>query len=97
MQQPCLAQHQHLAKLLTEHLYSSMKFEISTPLGFTVRTSEEYWQRLLLKHPDIEELEHFVQLALSAPDEVRRSSRDVGVLLFYYFIRRGKKNDGLLQ
>jgi hypothetical protein len=38
---------------------------------------------LLLKHPDIEELEHFVQLALSAPDEVRRSSRDVRVLLFY--------------
>jgi len=38
---------------------------------------------LLLKHPDIEELEHFVQLALSAPDEVRRSSRGVRVLLFY--------------
>ncbi|WNC59624.1 hypothetical protein RHJ80_09085 [Thermosynechococcus sp. QS41] len=60
-----------------------MKFEISTPLGFTVRTSEEYWQRLLIKHPDIEELEDCVRLALSTPDEVRRSSRDSGVLLFY--------------
>jgi hypothetical protein len=60
-----------------------MKFKISTPLGFTVRTSEEYWQRLLLKHPDIEELQSLVQLALSTPDEVRRSSRDAGVLLFY--------------
>lgn len=28
-------------------------------------------------------MEDFVQLALSAPDEVRRSSRDAGVLLFY--------------
>ncbi|WAL61799.1 hypothetical protein [Thermocoleostomius sinensis] len=60
-----------------------MKFEIPTPLGFTVRTSEEYWQRLIIKHPDIEELEDFVRLALSTPDEVRRSSRDAGVLLFY--------------
>jgi hypothetical protein len=60
-----------------------MKFEIPTPLGFTVRTSEEYWQRLIIKHPDIEELEDFVRLALSIPDEVRRSSRDAGVLLFY--------------
>jgi hypothetical protein len=31
-----------------------MKFKISTPLGFTVRTSEEYWQRLIIKHPDKE-------------------------------------------
>ncbi|MDR7898015.1 hypothetical protein RHJ63_06785 [Thermosynechococcus sp. JY1334] len=33
--------------------------------------------------PDIEELEDCVRLALSTPDEVRRSSRDSGVLLFY--------------
>ena len=60
-----------------------MKFEIVTPLGFTVRTSEDYWQRLLIKHPDLEELEELIQLALAAPDEVRRSSRDADVLLFY--------------
>ncbi len=58
-----------------------MKFEISTPLGFTVRTFEEYWQRLIIKHPDIEELEELIQLALAAPDEIRRSSRDAEVLL----------------
>ncbi len=60
-----------------------MKFEILTPLGFTVRTSDSYWQRLIVKHPDIEELEELVQQALASPDEVRRSSRDEGVLLFY--------------
>jgi len=60
-----------------------MKFEILTPLGFTVRTSEAYWQRLIIKHPDMADLEDLVQQALAAPDEVRRSSRDEGVLLFY--------------
>ena len=60
-----------------------MKFEIVTPLGFTVRTSESYWQRLIVKHPDLEELEELATLALASPDEIRRSSRDVGVLLFY--------------
>jgi plasmid stabilization system protein ParE len=60
-----------------------MKFEILTPLGFTVRTSESYWQRLITKHPDIADLEELVQQALAAPDEIRRSSRDDGVLVFY--------------
>ncbi|NJN89630.1 MAG: hypothetical protein HC840_23515 [Leptolyngbyaceae cyanobacterium RM2_2_4] len=60
-----------------------MKFEVLTPLGFTIRTSESYWQRLITKHPDIEDLEELVQQALASPDEVRRSSRDEGVLLFY--------------
>lgn len=60
-----------------------MKFEILTPLGFTVRTSEGYWQRLITKHPDIAELEELVQQALASPDEIRRSSRDDRVLLFY--------------
>ena len=46
-----------------------MKFEILTPLGFTVRTSESYWQRLITKHPDIENLEALVQQALADPNE----------------------------
>ena len=52
-----------------------MKFEILTPLEFTVRTSESYWQRLIVKHPDIEELKELVQQALASPEEIRRSSR----------------------
>jgi hypothetical protein len=60
-----------------------MKFEIVTPLGFTVRTSEGYWQRLIGKHPDLEELGELVTLTLASPDEIRRSSGDAGVLLFY--------------
>ncbi|MEO0942670.1 MAG: hypothetical protein AAFY30_14060 [Cyanobacteria bacterium J06642_12] len=60
-----------------------MRFEILTPLEFTVRTSDSYWQRLIAKHPDIAELENLVRQALADPDEIRRSSRDRDVLLFY--------------
>ncbi|MEO1133575.1 MAG: hypothetical protein AAFX40_12820 [Cyanobacteria bacterium J06639_1] len=60
-----------------------MRFEVLTPLEFAVRTSESYWQRLIAKHPDIAELESLVRQALADPDEIRRSSRDRDVLLFY--------------
>lgn len=60
------------------------KFEILTPLGFCVRTSEEYWQKLLIKHPDIAELESEVTQALTNPDEICQSSRDSNIILFYF-------------
>jgi len=59
------------------------RFEIETPLGFTVRTSDAYWERLIIKHPDIADLETLVQQALSTPDEICQSSRDEAVLLSY--------------
>ncbi|MCS6814622.1 MAG: hypothetical protein NZ772_13795 [Cyanobacteria bacterium] len=58
-----------------------------TPLNFTVRTSEEYWQKLIVKHPDIANLEAEVRQALSSPDEIRRSSRDPNLLLFYLTLK----------
>jgi hypothetical protein len=64
------------------------RFEILTPLGFTVRTSDEYWQTLIAKHPDIEDLETEVQQALSTPDQIRRSSRDPNVVLFYISLKQ---------
>jgi hypothetical protein len=39
-------------------------FEILTPLHLTVRTSEAYWQKLIVKHPDIAELCDLVQVTL---------------------------------
>lgn len=69
-----------------------MKFEVVTPLGFTVRTSEGYWQRLMGKHPDLEELEELVTLTLASPDEIRRSSHDA-----CYSIASDRKNVGLWQ
>lgn len=63
------------------------KFEVLTPLNFTVRTSEEYWQKLIVKHPDIADLEAEVRQALNSPDEIRRSSRDSNLLLFYLTLK----------
>lgn len=45
------------------------RLEVLTPLGFTVRTSDEYWQKLLVKHPDIADLEPEVKQVLTSPDE----------------------------
>ncbi len=64
------------------------KFEIQTPLGFTTRTSEEYWQKLIIKHPDIVDLEAEIRQALADPDEIRRSSRDPNILLFYLILKK---------
>jgi hypothetical protein len=63
------------------------KFEILTPLGFRVRTSEEYWQKLIVKHPDIADLEAEVIQTLTNPDEIRQSIRDPNIVLFYLALR----------
>ena len=67
--------------------FSNLKFEVQTPLGFWVRTSEEYWQILLTKHPDLEFHLEFVLEALQNPVEVRLSQRDPSIFLFYTLIR----------
>ena len=64
-----------------------LKFEVKTPLGFWVRTSEEYWYTLVLKHPDLELYLDSVLAALKNPIEVRLSQRDPKVFLFYALVR----------
>lgn len=39
-------------------------FEVMTPLNFTVRTSSEYWQKILMKHPDLANRLEDVKIAL---------------------------------
>ena len=63
------------------------KFEILTPLGFRVRTSKEYWQKLIVKHLDIAELEAEVIQALTNPEEIRQSRRDSNIVLFYLTLK----------
>lgn len=58
-------------------------FTVATPLGFTVRTSPQYWEKLVTKHPDLAGRVEEVKQALTAPDEIRRSSRNERILLFY--------------
>lgn len=59
------------------------KFEVLTPLGFTVRTTESYWKLLLFKHPEISGRDRDVSETLSEPNLVCRSRHDPTVYLFY--------------
>ena len=62
----------------------SILFEITTPLGFTVRCTADFWNHVIsVKHPVMAERTEDVKRTLSDPYEVRRSKSDVGVLLFY--------------
>lgn len=59
-------------------------FEVTTPLGFTVRCTRTYWEFVVMhKHPVLRGREREVQETLANPDEVRRSRKDWNVLLFY--------------
>ena len=58
-------------------------FNVPTPMGFRVRTTPSHWQRILKKHGDMLGREGDVSEALMNPDEVRRSSWDPEVCLFY--------------
>jgi len=63
---------------------TSLVFEVQTPLGFSVRVTKSRWELIVgIKHPVMSGRESSVRRALESPDEVRRSRRDAGVLLFY--------------
>ncbi|MCA9963203.1 MAG: hypothetical protein KC423_03125 [Anaerolineales bacterium] len=59
-------------------------FEVETPLGFSVRTTADYWHTITtVKHPTIRGREETIIATLSDPDEVRLSKNDTQVYLFY--------------
>lgn len=61
-----------------------VRWEVRTPSGITVRTTEEYWKLITqFKHPIVERYEKEVKETLKEPDEVRRSRKDANVLLYY--------------
>ncbi len=62
---------------------NDLLLNILTPLGFTVRTNRGYWQKIVSKHPDIADRLDKIKSTLRTPIEVRTSSRDENILLFY--------------
>lgn len=59
-------------------------FEVDTPLGVRVRTTEEYWQEIVEnKHPVMEGKTEQIKAALARPREVRKSRSDPRVYLYY--------------
>ena len=64
-------------------------FEVSTPLGFTVRVSRSHWTLITkTKHPVMLGREAVVQDVLTNPDEIRLSRVDPSVYLFYKLERQ---------
>jgi hypothetical protein len=63
---------------------ATVRFEIQTPLGFTVRTTDEYWERIVSeKHRNMRNHEDEIKETLGDPDVVKQSVADSNVLLFY--------------
>lgn len=59
-------------------------FKVKTPLGVTVRTTKEYWERIIgTKHPSIAKYEKEVKDTLNDPDQIRKSKQDPRVRLYY--------------
>jgi hypothetical protein len=57
-------------------------FDILTPLDFKIHTTKQYWDKLLVKHPELEGKLELVQKALVQPDEIRKSRSDEFIFLF---------------
>jgi len=62
---------------------ASHLFEVSTPLGFSVRTTASYWALIERKHPEIAGRQTEVHTCLGAPDQIRQSKQDNTIYLFY--------------
>lgn len=58
-------------------------FTVPTPLGFSIRTTTQYWALIQRKHPEVVGMETEVQNRLRHPEQVRRSRQDRDVYLFY--------------
>lgn len=58
-------------------------FEIKTVLGFSVRTTKTYWDKICLKHPELIDKLELIKETLLQPDEIRKSKTDDMVFLFY--------------
>lgn len=59
-------------------------FEIITPLGCNIRTTKSYWQYLIRnKHPFMTGREDIIKSVLKNPDEVRKSTIDPTIYLYY--------------
>ena len=59
-------------------------FEVETPLGIKIRTTYDYWKKIItIKHPIIAKYESQVKGSLARPTEIRRSKQDPRVHLYY--------------
>ncbi len=76
---------------MVEERSEGLLFEVMTPLGFRVRVTKTYWRVITeIKHPVMQGCEDDVKEALQNPSEIRMSSKDPRVYLFYKPERLGR-------
>ena len=63
---------------------SDVYFKVETPLGVKIRTTKDYWKKIItIKHPIIARYEKQVKESLKKPTEIRKSNQDSSVHLYY--------------
>ncbi len=68
-------------------------FDVTTPLGFKVYTTNAYWEYIIsVKHPYIKDMKSDAIATLENPDFIRQSKVDENVYLFYRKIKYHAKN-----
>jgi hypothetical protein len=58
-------------------------FEVTTPLGFSVRITVHYWSLIEAKHPKLRGCSRDVAQVIATPDQICQSRQDSAVYLFY--------------
>jgi hypothetical protein len=59
-------------------------FDVLTPLGFRVHCTQEWWEYIsTIKHPVLKDRLEDIVATLVSPSEVRQSTKDPSVLLYY--------------
>jgi hypothetical protein len=58
-------------------------FSVRTPLGFSIRTTVDYWALIEVKHPKLRGRIQDVIHVLTHPDHVCQSTQDARGYLFY--------------
>jgi hypothetical protein len=70
---------------------ASYFFEVATPLGFSARTTADYWSLLEAKHPKLRGRAQDVAQVLAPPDQVYQSRQDHAVFLCYRCYRTDQR------
>ena len=58
-------------------------FELNTPIGLSIRTTQSYWDLIQIKHPEVIGKLSLIKQVLKMPDLITKSKIDKKVLLFY--------------
>ncbi len=64
-------------------MHERISFRNCDTVNFLGHTTKEYWNKLLFKHPELQQKLSDVIKTLENPTEIRKSKRDAFVFLFY--------------